>query len=183
MIRKSVLVWAACGTLAAAAIATIGVVRQGGDDGPSFGVAQVALAPIELAASSLVVVADDQEIHYSGQSLEALPTFQFTTSTPWRDAPARFEGVLLGDVLAAAGLADAQVIRVTAENDYAVEIPREVWTERPAMIATRVDGEPHSRRERGPLQFVFPMDADPTTATHEFESYWVWMAARIERVR
>ena len=43
-----------------------------------------------------------------------------------------------------------------------------------------LEGRPHSRRERGPLQFVFLMDEEPELGGQSFEKNWVWMAERIE---
>lgn len=170
--------------MAAAAIAGgVGVVVLAPqDETASFGVERVTLPPLTLNQATLTIAGPDGEKTFDGGQLEALGAHRVTTRTPWRETPATFDGVLLTDVLAASGLSDAKAIRVFAENDYAVDIARSVWSDRPALIATRVDGAPHDRRERGPLQFVFPMDADAATAESDFESNWVWMAARIEPI-
>lgn len=143
------------------------------------------LEPVELEETafneaSLTIAGPEGEKTYTPAELEGFGTYRMVTSTPWREKPAVFEGPLLADLLDAHGLADTAAIRVTAENDYAVVIPHEVWAERPVMIATRVDGMAHRRRERGPLQFVFLMDDEPALDDQEFEANWVWMAERIE---
>ena len=74
---------------------------------------------------------------------------------------------------------DAHFARIVAENDYAVIVPQEVWATHGALLATRVDGRPHSRRARGPLQIVFDMQARPDTGLASFEGNWVWMVAWI----
>ncbi len=141
---------------------------------------EVNLAPIQHAEATLVVVSGDgSEVEYSPAELEGMTTYSLTTMTPWRDEPAEFEGVLLADVLAANGLDMVDSIRVTAENDYATVIEREIWETVDIMVATRVDGRAHSRRVRGPIQFVIDMDAY-TGSDLTSESNWVWMAARIE---
>lgn len=151
-------------------------------DAPTFGVEPVLLAPIAFEPATLTVIGPNGEKTFDAAALEALGTHRLTTTTPWRDARTTFDGALLTDLLAATGLERAAAIRVVAENEYAVEIDRSVWTDRPLLIATRVDDAPHVRRYRGPLQFVFPMDADPSTAAETFEQNWVWMAARIEPI-
>ena len=140
----------------------------------------VELEEIALQEAELTFAGPEGEKTYTPAELEAFGTYRMVTSTPWRDEPAVFEGPLLGALLAAHGLADAPAIRVTAENDYSVVIPREVWSGRPVMVATRVDGKPHNRRARGPLQFVFAMDEEPALDDQAFEKNWVWMAERIE---
>ncbi|MEM1265082.1 MAG: hypothetical protein AAGI50_03610 [Pseudomonadota bacterium] len=114
--------------------------------------------------------------------LEALGTYRLVTRTPWRDEPAVFEGARLADVLERAGLSDQPAVRITAENDYAVTVTRDIWTTYDALVATRVDGTPHSRRARGPLQIVFDMQRVPETGQSSFEGNWVWMVAHIEAV-
>lgn len=141
---------------------------------------ETELAPIVHTEASLTIVAPDgSELVFTPAELEALPTYSLTTTTPWRPEPARFEGVLLSDVLDAGGLGEAASIRVTAENDYTTVIERALLDELDILVATRVDGQAHSRRHRGPIQFV--LDADAFAASEiASESNFVWMAARIE---
>lgn len=141
---------------------------------------RVDLAPIEHSAASLEVIGTDgQSKMYTPRALEGFATYRLHTTTPWREEAAEFDGVLLADVLAASGIEDVPAIRVTAENDFSSVIRREVWRSVPILIATRVDGTPHSRRARGPIQFVIDMDAYQASDVAS-ESDLVWMAARIE---
>ena len=142
----------------------------------------VRLSDIDHARANLVVAGTSGDRSYSPAELEAMGAREMTTVTPWRSEPATFQGVLLRDVLEANGLSDADAIRVVAENDYSVVIPSNVWRDWPILLATRVNGEPHSRRKRGPIQFVFPMSDDPALGRGSFVNNWVWMAARIEAI-
>ena len=92
---------------------------------------------------------------------------------------ATFEGVLLADVLAAHGLDAAAAIAVTAENDYRTVMERDLLESVDVMLATRVDGAAHTRRARGPIQFVIDMESFANSDLTS-ESNYVWMAARIE---
>lgn len=143
-------------------------------------VVPVSLEPINHMSAALVVVAEDgTELSYSPEELEEFTTYSITTVTPWRDVPAQFDGVLLADILSAAGLDSVGSIKVTAENDYTTVLNRDLWESVDILVATRVDGRPHTRRARGPIQFVIDNDA-----YHESDltsdSNFVWMAARIE---
>lgn len=140
----------------------------------------VELEDIVHAPAELVVSGANGEVSYDPASLEALGARRMVTVTPWREEPATFDGVLLEDILAANGLHDVSAIRVIAENDYAVVIEAAVWKRWPLLVATRVDGRPHSRRARGPIQFVLPMSVDATSGLDDMVNNWVWMAARIE---
>ncbi|MFQ1700482.1 hypothetical protein ACJ5NV_07790 [Loktanella agnita] len=140
----------------------------------------VTLEPITHAEAELVLVhPDGHETSYTPETLENFPTYRLRTTTPWRDEPADFDGILLRDLLASAGLDSLDQIRTLAENDYSTTIPRELWENVTVLVATRVDGEPHTRRARGPIQFVIPMD-EYTSSPVANESYLVWMAARIQ---
>ena len=136
-------------------------------------------AMTHTSAEVTVLRPDGSEARYSPADLEALPTYRLRTTTPWREVPAAFDGVLLADLLAANGLDTVDAIEVTAENEYAVTIPREIWETLDVLVATRVDGQPHSRRARGPIQFVIDMDSY-TASDAAREDYLVWMVARIE---
>lgn len=140
----------------------------------------ITLDPIAHADAELLVIGrDGTELRYSPDALETLDTYRVSTTTPWREEPAVFDGVLLRDVLEASGLDAVNEIRVIAENDFATTIPRVVWETVPILVATRVDGKAHSRRARGPIQFIIPME-DYMSSAVATEAHLVWMAARIE---
>lgn len=140
----------------------------------------VTLDPVTHMQAELVVMGvDGTEMRFTPADLEALGTYRLHTTTPWREEPAAFDGVLLSDILRHGGLDSVDEIRVIAENDFATTIPREVWETIPVLVATRVDGRAHTRRERGPIQFVMSMD-DYTSSPLASEAHLVWMAARIE---
>jgi hypothetical protein len=164
-----------CRSISAALIAAV-VATSGWAGQPE----PVALAAVKHAAASLEVIGTDGASKtYSPNDLETFPTYRLKTTTPWRQEAAEFEGVLLTDILAAHGLSDVPAIKVTAENDFTSVIGREVWQSVQILVATRVDGRPHSRRARGPIQFVMDMDAYSASDAAS-ESDLVWMAARIE---
>ena len=139
----------------------------------------VTLQAIQHLDAELVVTrVDGSEIRFDPAALEALPTYQLETTTPWRTEAALFEGVRLIDLLETAGLAEVDAISVKAENEYAVTIPRQAWEDLDILVATRVNGAPIPRRERGPIQFVVDMDTYQASQS-EREDFLVWMAARI----
>lgn len=143
-------------------------------------VTPVSLDATEHLRAELVLVRPDgTEMRYTPADLERLPTYSLTTTSPWRDTPARFEGVLLADLLAANGLAEADAILVTAENDFTSILEREAWTSVDFLVATRVDGRPHTRRARGPIQFIVDHETYETSPVVH-EQHLVWMASRIE---
>jgi len=140
----------------------------------------VTLEPITHAEAELVIVgADGTQQSYTPASLETLTTYRMRTITPWREEPADFDCVLLSDLLEHSGLHLLDEIKVVAENDFSTTIPRALWETVPVLVATRVNGRAHTRRERGPIQFVIDMD-DYQESPVAGERHMVWMAARIE---
>ena len=140
----------------------------------------VNLPPVvHMKASLTVLGTDGKSTVYSPADLEKLPTYQIETITPWRDEPAVFAGVLLTDLLQSHGLLSAQSIVVTAENDFSTTFDRRTISAAPILIATRVNGVPHSRRTRGPIQFVVEQEVYQSSALVT-ESHLVWMASHIE---
>jgi hypothetical protein len=104
------------------------------------------------------------------------------TTTPWRSEETVFEGGLLQDLLRKHGLDQVGAIRVVAENEFESILESAVWEAAPILLATRVEGRPHSRRARGPIQFVVSMEDYDGSRVIE-ERHLVWMAARIEPIR
>lgn len=141
----------------------------------------VSLEPVMHGEAALTIVDPDGATSvYPITMLEELPTYRIETTTPWRADPTQFDGVMLRELLEVNGLAGVDSIKVTAENDYAVTIPRALWDTVPVLVATRANGAPISRRERGPIQFVIGRE-DFANSDIPNESYLVWMAARIEK--
>lgn len=139
----------------------------------------ITLGPLAHNEARLSILATDgAEATYTPSELETFPTYRLTTTTPWRIQPATFDGVLLNDVLAAHGLQDTEVLRVEAENDYAVTLDKAVRDATPILLATRVDGRALSRRERGPILFVVGAE-DYARLEVITERHLVWMARRI----
>ena len=154
---------------------------------------QLAGTSTLLAASAGQVRADDTRLvvdakgdgsllRFTDADLMALPQVTFATSTIWTNAIAQFSGPSLDSVLEAAGAADGD-IRMTAINDYKVDLPR-TWVE-PAspIIATRIDGAPFGIREKGPLWLVFPFDSDDRFQTEEVYSFSIWQLTQIQIIK
>jgi len=160
--------------LASAVLVALGATAATAD------VVPVELEEIRHQRAELVIVGSNGETSYTAAELEGIGAHRMETITPWREQVTSFDGVLLTDLLAAHGIDGASGIRVTAENGYATEMEAEVWQRFPILLATRVNGKPHSRRSRGPIQFVLPMSDSPEIGDRNMGKYWVWMAARIE---
>lgn len=111
--------------------------------------------------------------------LEALPGRKATMETPWSTGKTEFSGPLLRAVLEAAG-ANGTTIRLVALNDYAAEVPVEDATMIDSMLATRMNGQTMSVREKGPLFMIYPFDKDASLYNEKYFSRSVWQITSIE---
>ena len=111
--------------------------------------------------------------------LEAMPQHSFTTTTPWFKEPRQFTGPLLRDVLAASG-AKGTVMLAVALNDYKVEIPVEDALRHKVLMATRLDGQPMSLRDKGPLFIIYPYDESADLRSERFYSRSAWQLRTLE---
>jgi hypothetical protein len=111
--------------------------------------------------------------------LEALGVETLTTTTSWTDGRQRFEGVRVSQVLDAVG-AEGTVVEATALNDYAAEIPVELFKDFPVLFALRQNGATLTVRDKGPVWIVFPRDDYPELNDPRIDIRWVWQLKSIE---
>lgn len=113
------------------------------------------------------------------QTLESLPQHAFTTLTPWSHQAIAFSGPLLRDVLAMAG-AQGQQLRATAINDYRIQIPVDDTMRFNVIVATRMNGQRMSVRDKGPLFVVYPFDTLPELKQARYYERSIWQLKSLE---
>lgn len=142
-----------------------------------------ALALLPLAAIAeetiLTVTHAGKTTSLDMPALMAMETEEFETSTIWTDGPQSFTGVPLATFLSDLGIAGG-TIKATAINDYAVEIPVADAVEGGPIIAYKLNGQPMSVRDKGPLWIVYPYDSDAAYQTEVIYSRSIWQLDRIE---
>lgn len=111
--------------------------------------------------------------------LDALPQRSTVTATPWHEGRPTFSGPLLSAVLDAAG-AEGGTLRLVALNDYAAEMPRSDALDIPVILATRIDGQEISVRDKGPIFVIYPFDEQPELFNEIYFNRSVWQVATIE---
>ncbi|NLR97109.1 molybdopterin-dependent oxidoreductase [Rhizobium sp. P38BS-XIX] len=110
--------------------------------------------------------------------LEALQGRKGAMETPWTTGKVEFSGPLLRAVLDAAG-AHPQKLKIVALNDYSAEVPADD-AKIDTMLATRMDGQTMSVREKGPLFLIYPFDEDKSLYNEKYFSRSVWQIKTIE---
>ena len=123
---------------------------------------------------------DDGAASFDLALLQTLPQHSFTTRTPWYPRPRKFSGVLLVDLLAAAGAPAGATIKAVALNDYRVDIPADDVTRHGAMLAWLLDDKPMAVREKGPLVVIYPFDDRAELRTAVYYSRAIWQLRTLE---
>jgi len=77
---------------------------------------------------------------------------------------------------------DGQSLEMVALNDYAVTIPVADLEDAAPILATRMNGETMSVRDKGPYWVVFPYDSDPKYSTETNYARSIWQLNRLKVV-
>ena len=120
-------------------------------------------------------------IELSLEELDALDQIEFTTTTIWTDGDTAFSGVSLKALLAHLD-AEGTSVEMVALNDYAVTMPIADLEDEAPIVATRMNGETMSVRDKGPYWVVFPYDSDPKYSTETNYSRSIWQLNRLKVV-
>lgn len=115
---------------------------------------------------------------FDRQMLEALPQRDAVIGTPWTPNPVRYSGPYLRAVLKAVDASGSRLV-VRALNDYEAEVPVDDAA-LDTMLADRMDGQPMSVREKGPLMLVYPFDKDQALYNERYFGRSVWQIRDIE---
>lgn len=105
--------------------------------------------------------------------LAELPQVTLRTSTVWTPDVQSFTGPTLHSVLEAVGAAGREIF-AEAANNYRVLLDFDMIEPETPILARLIDGQPISRRSRGPLWIIFPFDSDPRYRTELVNAQSVW---------
>ena len=117
---------------------------------------------------------------FSLEELAALPQVTVRTENEFSDGVVAYRGPLVRDVLSKLGLDRLERVRFVAANDYYVDIPTDDFRTYDAILAMEADGEPLSRREKGPLWLMYPISDHSELRDPEYLRRLIWQVVRIE---
>jgi hypothetical protein len=119
------------------------------------------------------------EADFDMAMLERLPQHSFSTRTPWYAQRRKFTGPLLRDLLSSVG-AHGSILRLTALNDYRIDMPFDDPQRHDVLLARLIDDRPLTVRDKGPLFLIYPFDAEPTLRSVTYYSRSAWQLRTIE---
>ena len=133
--------------------------------------------PLQVSTSAT----DAPVIELSLETLDSLDQITFSTTTIWTEGDVQFSGVSLKALLAYLDV-DGQSLEMVALNDYAVTMPVADLEDVAPILATRMNGETMSVRDKGPYWVVFPYDSDPKYSTETNYARSIWQLNRLKVV-
>lgn len=110
--------------------------------------------------------------------LKDLGVRSFKTKTPWLEGVSEFYGVMMSDVMTAAG-ATGQIVEAFAADDYSNEIARVDFEKYNVILVLFMDGKRLDPEDKGPLWIMYPFDAHPTIDIDEKSAHAVWQLTRL----
>ena len=113
--------------------------------------------------------------------LDAAPGRKAEMETPWTKGRTAFEGPFLRNLLDQVG-AHGRTLRIKALNDYSSDVPIQDAMSLDTILAIRMNGEPMSVREKGPIFMIYPFDLRPDIYNEKYFSRSVWQIREIEVV-
>lgn len=116
---------------------------------------------------------------FDAARLAALPRREFATSTIWTEGVQSFSGVELRSLIDHLGVSSG-TLKITAVNDYSIQIPVSEVAAGGALLADLRDGKPMTVRDKGPLWLVYPYDSASEFRNEVVYSRSVWQVDRIE---
>lgn len=100
------------------------------------------------------------------------------TRTPWYDGEVIFNGTPLSSLLDAVG-AEGEALKAVALNDYETDIPiADAW-ETDVMLATRLNGEIMTVRDKGPIFIIYPYSSEARFQTQTYYARSAWQVATL----
>jgi hypothetical protein len=127
-----------------------------------------------------LISADRTTLGLSLEALAALPQTTVVTENEFANGKVAYRGPLMRDVLARLGLDAVEQVRLTAANDYFVDIPTEDFRAYDAILALEADGKRLSRRDKGPLWLMYPISDHAELNDAVYLRRLIWQVVRIE---
>ena len=138
----------------------------------SFATAQIALTVAPVSGGEVKT--------FTIEELKALGETEIRTANEFVDGVRVFRGPLVRDVLRASKAAGSSRVWMTAANDYQVEVDPKEFFDYDAILALSMDGQPLSRRDKGPIWVIYPMSDFAELRDPVYNSRLIWQLVKLE---
>ncbi len=120
----------------------------------------------------------DGTAQFDQAMLDDLGRVDIETQTPWYDDTVRFTGTPLAAVLEAVG-AEGEILKAVALNDYETDIPMTDAWDTDVILASRLNGEIMTVRDKGPIFVIYPYSREARFQTQTYYSRSAWQVTTL----
>ncbi len=161
--------------LSAAALSSIALLS-----GPTFAdtLPQPRDKVILTVSGSISITNESEMARFDADMLAQIGNSTISTSTTWTDGKPRFTGILGRDLMKAVGASGSKVHAI-AINDYKIDIPISDFNNYDVILATHMNGEKLSRRDKGPIWVVYPRDDHAELRNELTDSKSIWQLVKV----
>ena len=122
----------------------------------------------------------DEAMTFTLAELKQFPQVDVVTKNEFVDGERTFRGPLVRDVLRAENAADAAFVKMTAANDYQIDVKAKEFYDYDVILALSMDGKDLSARDKGPIWVIYPMSQFVELQDPVFNSRLIWQLVRME---
>ncbi len=122
----------------------------------------------------------DRTVEFSMPDLESMQQHTLLTANEFVDGMQEFRGPLVRDILAAVDATDVETARLTAANDYTVEVSAAEFFRYDAVLALTMGGQQLSRRDKGPIWVMYPMSDHEELQDPVYNNRLIWQLVGME---
>ena len=112
--------------------------------------------------------------------LLAMEQFTVRTENEFVDGLVEFTGPLARDVIALLDVSEIETLKLTAVNDYAVEVPMSDILDYDVIFAMSQDGTRFSVRDKGPVWLIYPMSDNIELQDRVYNDRLIWQLVKVE---
>ncbi|MBC7878467.1 MAG: molybdopterin-dependent oxidoreductase [Anaerolineales bacterium] len=144
--------------------------------------------PIPVPTGDVVLTVDGmieqknsgETLQFDIAALESIGLVQYDVDDPFIKKNILYTGVLLSQLLDAAGMSpDATIITLHALDDYSTDMKISDADKWPVLVATQADGAYMAVDNNGPLISIFPFNDYPEIDHLTYDALWVWSLSAI----
>ncbi|MGF1788311.1 hypothetical protein L4D00_21165 [Photobacterium swingsii] len=123
-----------------------------------FILASMLFLPLSAFADVLSITNNESDtvLGYTIEDLDRLSEDTLSTVTPWTKSKDLYDGIYLNQLIEDAGyrVDNIKSIKVSALNDYEVEIPKQTLLSKKYFLAFYKNGKQIPLRQKGPLTII-----------------------------
>lgn len=138
------------------------------------------LMPVSGQAEAVLTVSKGEASQsFSLDDILAMPQTTVATDNNYVDGTTVFQGPSLRLLLEKMDISADATLRMTALNDFSVELPASDAFNYDVILAVLQGGEKMSVRDKGPIWVIYPMDDNPELQDDLLSDRLVWQLSSI----